>query len=137
MEYTIDYMIDRAYNKLEEIHNESQLENIKLTKPITTRLNRKTKITNFRIICSNLNRDENHLLKHFHEEISPDISISGKGSLVLTGTHRDNNINNVMISYIKKYVKCSECSSYNTQLTKENGLVFIKCEKCDSKKSII
>jgi len=134
-QYTLEEMIDRIYDQIDQLS--VNLKHIKLEKPIIKKSNdRRTRIANFRSICANLDRDELHVEKFFKAEILTSISVSGTGELVLVGIYKDSTIKNVLLSYIRKYVRCEQCKSDNTELTKINKLQFIVCKNCSSKKSI-
>jgi translation initiation factor 2 subunit 2 len=45
-------------------------------------------------------------------------------------------INEKIEAYAKEFVICSECKKPDTELTKENRLMFIKCLACGAKKTV-
>ena len=134
-EYTLDFMLDKAYTDLKEISNQSN--KLSIDKPEVIFMNRKTMITNFVAICKQLHRQTTEVQNYFDTELAVKSSVDQNGSLVITGRFKTAGIIKVVANYIKDYVSCKECASCDTSLNKENRILYINCNKCKSKKSLM
>ena len=63
-------------------------------------------------------------------------SIDGNGRFVIRGRFQPKHIENVLRRYISEYVKCHTCKTPETDLKRENRLLFMICRKCGSKRSV-
>ena len=84
---------------------------------------------------SRLHRDPKHLRAFFHVELGTSCSLDENGQLIVKGRFKEMNIKNVLSRYIKEYVKCT-CRSIDTFIIKENGISFLHCNLCHSKRSV-
>jgi translation initiation factor 2 subunit 2 len=131
--YNTSELLDRLYSKLEECGKSK----ITLTKLIVECKNRKTFIRNFSTVCQKLNRSPEAVKAFMVSEVQKDASISADGCLVISGAmFRQPQIEKVFISYLTKYVQCTSCGSGNTEYIKKDRLVYLKCNRCMSEKSI-
>src|SRR5581483_12504604 len=110
--YPVEELVDRLYKKLEEQQTNNQ--KVILERPVVKAANKKTTIANFTAICNKLNRNVLDVKQYFEKEMNVVSTINLQGSLIITGTFRENNIITVFSSYIRDYVKCKECCSCNT-----------------------
>lgn len=133
--YPTDFLIDRLYTELEYLLKSDT--KISVEKPQVSSANKKTFISNFRNICSKLNRTEEDIRLFFEKELNTNVTINQDGALVITGIFKQPGIIHVMTNYIKEYVSCKECKSCDTNLIKENRILFLKCNKCLSKKALL
>jgi translation initiation factor 2 subunit 2 len=131
--YNSKFLVDKLYIEL----SRSAASNRKLIleKPEISSANKKTFISNFKAICTKLNRKVDDARDYFEKELCTTVTVNQEGSLVITGVYKQVGIMKVLDSYIKKYVTCKECSSCDTEIIKENRLTFLKCNKCLSKKA--
>ena len=135
--YDTFFLLDRVYEELSKNEKISNKSKMVLTRPVVSRANRKTFISNFREICSILKREEQEVQKFFDEELNKKSSIDSNGVLVVqSSSFQQNGIQNVLKNYIKNYVVCKECFSNDTKLVKENRILFLDCATCKSKKAI-
>ena len=134
MTYTLENLLNRAYDKLGSVVQNS--EKIAIDQPSVTRMNRKTFISNFEKLCNQINRDVSHVYLFMTEELRCTTSIDSKGALVCGGNFKDKGICKLFTQYIKKYVQCNECKSFKTNLNKKGKLTFKECLICKSSKSI-
>lgn len=131
--YSEKFLLDRLYT---ELQNNMTNTKMSLPRPEVSCANKRSFISNFRTICTKLNRPENKVKKYFMEELKTDISISQDGALVITGMYKLNQMTTLISNYINDYVKCKECSSCNTEIVKENRISYMSCNKCLSKKAL-
>lgn len=95
----------------------------------------KTFITNFNQICDVLRRDKMHVAKFLFKELATPGVIEPE-RLVLNRKLTSAKINEKIEEYVKEFVECSECKKPDTELIKENRLMFIHCLACGAKKTV-
>lgn len=131
--YTTTYLVDKLYMELKNYNSTNK--KLTLNKPDIKSANKRTYISNFRTLCTKLNRDIDDVKTYFEKELCTTITINQDGALVITGMFKQIGIMKVLDSYIKEYVTCKECKSCDTEIIKENRITFLKCGKCLSKKA--
>lgn len=134
--YSDTYLVDKLYSELEAIGNDSKIKKIALEKPEVTSANKKTFISNFRMICLKLNREEADVKLFFEKELNTTVTINQDGGLVITGFYKQNGIMTILTNYIKEYVMCKQCNSCDTYIIKEKKITYLKCNKCLSSFSL-
>jgi len=133
--YTTEYLLERLYS---ELPSNSTKKKFKIEKPDVTNLNRKTYIKNYGDIISKMNCDEEHFKNYIKKELNTDISVNENGMLVFDSIRNIELIKQSIASYVKKFILCGEpcCGSGDTEIIKENRIIFLYCKSCNSKKSI-
>ena len=156
-----DKLLSERKNNLIEIdydvedYNLNELEYDKLINNITFRNNENYKInvlppeikykhpytmfTNFTKVVKSINLSPDDginyvsiLHEHFRNELSCNGDLNGMNQLCLRGRFRDKIIQNVLIKFINKYIKCLSCQSPRCYLFKENKKLYRKCLTCYS-----
>jgi translation initiation factor 2 subunit 2 len=95
----------------------------------------KTVITNLHEIAQVLGRDIGHMIKYLTKSLAAPIEV--QGSLVVFGRKiKSDLINEKIGGYAKTYVICKECTRPDTQLIKEDRILFLKCQACGAKQPI-
>ncbi|EDV25952.1 uncharacterized protein TRIADDRAFT_23922 [Trichoplax adhaerens] len=97
---------------------------------------KKTSFVNFMDICKFLHRQPKHLLAFLLAELGTSGSVDGNNQLIIKGRFQQKQIENVLRRYIKEYVTCHTCRSPDTIIQKEARLYFLKCERCNSGRSV-
>lgn len=135
MEYSLIFMLERAYNKINEVNNS---ERIKIKRPETYVSNRKMYISNFQEMSKIIDREPEKLKNFYYDQLKIDVSIIGSGEMKI-----DKRVNKIVIdkiydSYIRKYVMCKSCKSLRTNIVKDNKLrlTYIVCKDCNSSNAI-
>jgi len=95
----------------------------------------KTVITNFAQICQMLNRPQEQLLKYFQRELATPAEVDGP-RLVLGRKISSAIINKKLAQYCGDFVICKECKKPDTQLFKEDRVLFLKCSACGAKQPV-
>lgn len=131
--YTLDYLLDRIENKMTDISKNNKL---KMTRPIVDCKNRHTFIGNFQKVCSSINRDPSMLMNYVISETKMESSLAKNNALIISGTLRSNQVEQLIKMFTIKYVQCSSCKSQDTVYIKEHKITTIKCNNCNSTKSI-
>ena len=131
--YTTDFLLDRLYDSLGTNGVKSKMV---LNRPEVTLKNKKTFINNFRDLTAKMNRNMEDVKNYFEGEVNCMCSLSEEGVLIIRGIYRKPQIEKLLMDYITKFVQCSYCKSSNTQLIKENRILFMKCLNCKADKAL-
>ncbi|XP_044969415.1 eukaryotic translation initiation factor 2 subunit beta-like [Hordeum vulgare subsp. vulgare] len=97
---------------------------------------RKTVFVNFMESCKTLRREPNHVMDFFLSEMATSGSIDGQHRLVIKGRFAPKSFESILRRYINAYVICNGCKGHDTTMTKENRLLFLRCEQCGSSRSV-
>lgn len=92
----------------------------------------KTIVSNFNQIANVLRREPEHLLKFVLKELATPGEIR-KGAVIIGRKVSASRVNEKIEKYAKEYVICPECKKPDTQLVRENKVMFIKCLACGAK----
>ena len=131
--YITEELVDRAYEQLDHIKEESQ----KLKLPEITVINKyhKTFINNFDKICKAIGRDTEQVRQFFFEELGGSIecSINESNDMIIKKIIRPTSkIKQGILKYIETHVKCHQCKSIDTHLTKKRKNKYLVCNTCSS-----
>jgi len=137
--YTYDYLLSRFYQIATKDRPESEKGTLKITlkPPLIFRVgSKKTSFANFIDICKLLHRSPAHFMSYLLVELGTSGSLDGNNHLIIKGRFQQKQIESIIRRYIKDYVRCVTCNSLNTLLQKEIRLTFLRCENCDSRRSV-
>ena len=95
----------------------------------------KTIITNFAALCQTFNRPQEQLCKYLQRELATPASIDGP-RLVLGRKLSSVLINEKILQYCSDFVLCSECKKPDTQIQREDRMLFLKCTACGAREPI-
>jgi len=130
---TYEQMLKEAEKKISrDISKESRLE---IPPPNVVTQGNKTFITNFTDIANSIRRDPKHLAKFLFRELAKPGHVDSS-RLILQGKVMKNLVQNKIDSYMKEFVLCKECNRPDTNIVKEDRLVFLKCEACGAKQPL-
>jgi translation initiation factor 2 subunit 2 len=93
----------------------------------------KTIISNFLQIASTLRREVDHMLKYVLKELATPGEIKKSGALMMGTKVPASRINEKIRQYAHEFVLCAECGKPDTQLVKEDNLLYLKCTACGSR----
>ena len=140
-----DLILDKEYkfNYNEMLNNlknyKIKKEKINIVKPIITKHknNKQFIINNFNEILESVTnkKDTINFKKFFLQEYEKEINIKSNYNneqLVINGRINVDSIINSMIYLLTKFKKCIICNSTKTFLIKQDRLIKISCESCDS-----
>ncbi|MFW5704860.1 MAG: translation initiation factor IF-2 subunit beta [Nanoarchaeota archaeon] len=88
----------------------------------------RTIVTNFREIAKDLTRPENHFSRFFLKEVGVRGEITPRGELTLAAKFQPGILNRTVERYFENYVKCEHCSSPDTDLNLQEGVIV--CKAC-------
>ena len=130
---TYDQMLKEAEKKISrDASKEGRLE---IPPPNVVIQGNKTFITNFIDITNGIRRDPKHLAKFLFRELAKAGHIDNN-RLILQGKVMKSLVQSKIDSYMKEFVLCKECNRPDTQIIKEDRLMFLKCEACGAKQPL-
>ncbi|KAL8156863.1 eukaryotic translation initiation factor 2 subunit beta-like [Apium graveolens] len=98
---------------------------------------KKSVLVNFTDYCSTMHRQPDHVMAFLLNELGAKSgSIDGNQRLVAQGKYTPKNFEVVLRKYVTEYVVCTGCKGSNTNLVKENRVLFVRCEDCGSNRSV-
>lgn len=124
-------MLKRARNNLPEKRSDSRFE---VPKAVTYLSGKVTFIKNFVEIARAVRRNAPEIAKFLFKELGVPGEIKGN-ELVLNGKIGDRMINQRIEEYVSHFVLCKECGKPDTDVIKEGGFSFIKCQACGARRS--
>ena len=131
LSYSTEDLVKRAYSILG--HREKK--KLKLVPPEIIIKDRKTIITNFDIFCQSINRDRNIVKNYLDKETNFASSFFGDTYQVKIDTIlRGPLVKNILTVFIKSYVICADCKSYDTQLIRQKRNTYTQCLTCKTEK---
>lgn len=95
----------------------------------------KTIIANMQEIISTLRRDQQHVIKFLLRELATPGELRTEG-LVLGRKVSASLVNEKVKKYADNYVICPECGKPDTELKKEEGVLYLVCHVCGAKNSV-
>lgn len=128
-----EQLLKEAYAKVKKVEHNS--ERFVVPKAEGHFEGKKTIITNFLAIASHVRRDPVHFQKFLLKELASSGQIENE-RLVLNNRVPSTKVNDKIESYLKEFVLCKECSKPDTELKKEDRLMFIHCLACGAKHSV-
>ena len=95
----------------------------------------KTIIINFMAIVKIFRRDQEQLLKYLQRELATPAQIDGQ-RLILGRKLSSELINKKIEDFAKDFVICKECKKPDTQIIREDRILFLKCTACGARHPI-
>ena len=128
-------LLDEAYNNVKSIKAGSNFDRWEVPEARSQIVGNKTILSNFLQICSYLRRDCNHVMKFLSNELASFSKLENERMIFNRKIPQDN-LNKKIKFYISKFVICKECKKPDTELLKQDGLLFIHCLACGAKHSL-
>jgi translation initiation factor 2 subunit 2 len=94
-----------------------------------------TILDNFNNIADVLNRNPDHVMKYLTREMGPAGKIDGQRA-VFQGRFSKEQIKSNIEAYVEEFVMCSECGRPDTQLTKMDRIMVLKCAACGAHRPV-
>lgn len=136
-------ILDELYDIISDNKNLFSKQNYVISKPDVIFENKKTIWINFKKNCEQINRTTYQVQKYITKELTAETSINEKGQLIIRGRYDPINLIKQFKSYIKNFVECSACKSFNTEIYRNssNRMDYLKClnekPKCNYSKVVI
>ncbi|MEM1578974.1 MAG: translation initiation factor IF-2 subunit beta [Archaeoglobaceae archaeon] len=127
-------LLDRAIEKLSK-RVVSRKERFEIPKAIVTKEGVRTIVRNLTQIAKTLNRNEEHIYKYLVKSLGT-AGIIDNGRLILQGKFTEEEIQKEINEYVKIYVLCRECNAPDTELIKEERVLFMRCLACGAKQPV-
>jgi len=127
-------LLDRAYASLPKTTGTG--ERFEIPKVVGIRMGRRTIIQNFGDVSSRLNRDPQHLLKFLSRELATAASLDGARA-IFQGRFDVQTVTRLLNIYAQRFVICPICKRPDTKVEKEGRLLFLRCEACGARSSIL
>lgn len=133
-------LLDEIYEIISENNQLFGNSNTNISKPEIKYENRKTFWYNYGKNCNQLNRSTQQVKLFFEKELAVESSINDKYQLILRGKYNFNLIASTLKKYIKNYIQCSTCKTFQTEIVRNssNRLDYLKClnPKCNTCKAV-
>ena len=126
-----DEMLDRGLDETPEIQGDS--ERFDVTDPEVRQEGNVSVFENFQTVCSDLGREDDHVMKFLQDELGTSGHIDESGRARLTGSFDASRIGEAIEEYAEEYVLCSECGLPDTRLEREQGALILRCEACGAR----
>eukprot|EP00834_Sanchytrium_tribonematis_P000754 NODE_14_length_51535_cov_1.125049.p32 type:complete len:218 gc:universal NODE_14_length_51535_cov_1.125049:25850-25197(-) len=133
-----EQLLERFYSLLKEKNPELLgKRKIKILPPHVEREgSKKSAFINIEQIAKSCNRAVEHLMEFVFVELGTNGALDQNMRLIMKGKFTGKQMENVIKRYIQEYVLCPTCRSSDTQLKKDNRLLFIQCNACGSSRSV-
>lgn len=132
-----DILLERIYKCIttDNPQDKTPYRRLRLPHPDIGRLgSTRTLWRNYDKVYMLLNRDSDHLLSFFKNELGTMISINKDNQMVVQGRYESKYFESLISKYINSYVTCLNCKSTDTTLARDSAsrLVFMTCSTCRS-----
>jgi len=127
-------LLDRAFEKLAGRRGSGEV--FEMPKAEVLVIGGKTVVQNFRSIANVLNRDEELLKRYFMKELNVPGSVNEAGQLELKGKFNPSAVNQLLVMFVERYVKCSTCGSIHTRLIKKGKVFVLRCDACGAETTL-
>jgi translation initiation factor 2 subunit 2 len=127
-------LLDRAYATLPKTVGTG--ERFEIPKVVGIRMGRRTIVQNFGDLSSVMNRDPHHLLKFLSREMATAASLDGSRA-IFQGKFDVGTVTRLLSIYAQRYVICPICNRPDTKMEKEGRYLFLRCEACGARSSIL
>ena len=92
-------------------------------------------LVNFNEVAGILRRESKHLMKFLLKELATSGEAKGQ-SLEVQGSFTPDAVNKKLQKYVVTFVECPECHKHDTNLSKDRGFTFMKCEVCGAREPV-
>ena len=127
-------LLERAYSNLPKTVGTG--ERFEIPRVVGIRMGRRTIIQNFGEISGKINRDPHHLLKFLSGELATAASLDGTRA-IFQGRFDVATVTRLLNIYAQRYVICPICNRPDTKVEKEGRYLFLRCEACGARSSIL
>ena len=127
-------LLDKAYSNLPKTVGTG--ERFEIPKVVGIRMGRRTIVQNFGDISGVLNRDPHHLLKFLSREMATAASLDGSRA-IFQGKFDVGTVTRLLTIYAQRFVICPICNRPDTKMEKEERYLFLRCEACGARSSVL
>ncbi|WP_321429322.1 translation initiation factor IF-2 subunit beta [uncultured Methanolobus sp.] len=126
-------LLDRAISNLPDM--ETTDARFVIPEPRILVEGKTTILDNFNNIADVLNREPDHLMKYLTREMGTAGKIDGLRA-VFQGRFSKEQIKSNIEAYVEEFVMCSECGRPDTQLTKMDRIMVLRCAACGAHRPV-
>ncbi|MCQ6962605.1 MAG: translation initiation factor 2 subunit 2 [Methanolobus sp.] len=126
-------LLDRAIDNLPD--KETTDARFVIPEPRIMMEGKTTILDNFLNIADVLNREPDHVMKYLTREMGTAGKIEGMRA-IFQGRFSKDQIQSNINAYVEEFVMCSECSRPDTQLTKMERVLVLKCSACGAHRPV-
>lgn len=120
-----------------ELADGSKMANKRIPALVLYKESKKTIFASFPKLCEYLKRSDEHVSQYLFAELGTTGNFDGTRRLIIKGKFQQMQLEMVIKRYMGEYVHCQTCKTLDTDLKKgENRLVFLTCNKCESRRSV-
>jgi len=134
-DYSYEWMLERAFKLAPK--KTAKAQRFSLPKAVAMTVGSYTTVRNFKEIHSTLRRNPKHLSRFLLKKIGVAGAIDEQsGALILHGKVSAATINRLLDIYVRKYVVCPTCGSWDTVLKRQDRIWILRCEACGAETSV-
>ncbi len=123
-----EYLLDRLYERLPK--RTKPVSEFELPQLQITYIGLHTTIKNFAQLCDRIRREPRVLMRYLLRELAMPGAIDEHGSLTIYGRVSAQTIQMLLSRFMKSYVKCPTCGSYDTILQRQGKIWILRCLAC-------
>ncbi|AHC51297.1 translation initiation factor IF-2 subunit beta [Sulfolobus acidocaldarius SUSAZ] len=123
-----EQLLDRLYDRLPDKAQKSGQQN--LPNLIVLQVGNTTIIRNFSEYCDRIRREDKLCMRYLLKELAAPGSLGENGQLVIQGKFSSQVVTMLMERFLKMYVQCSTCRSFDTILKRDKKVWIISCLAC-------
>ena len=77
-------------------------------------------------------------MEYYKAELDVEGNFGSEGNLILQSKFQNKNITNMYRKYLLLYVKCHDCKSLNTEMTRDQStrLQMLECKACGATRTV-
>jgi len=140
-DYEYSELIERVYSFLTKKNPKLQTNDGKVvikTPEVIRDGAKKSNFLNFKDVCENMNRTQEHLMSFLLSEMGTTGAIDSKGSLIVKGKFSVKDVESLLKKYYIQFVICSSCNKTDTNLLKDSNtrLFSVVCNLCGAEKNV-
>ena len=130
MDFNYDSLLKKAMDSVPQ--KKGTGKRFKVPQVSTQAQGNRTSIKNFSDIASSLRREPSHISRYFAKELAVPVSIQS-GALVLQAKLSKDALQKKLEDYIKNFIYCRVCGEPDTNIEKQDRIIFLKCDACGAK----
>lgn len=120
-----------------ELADGNKMANKRIPALVLYKESKKTIFASFPKLCEYLKRADEHVAQYLFAELGTTGNFDGTRRLIIKGRFQQMQLETMIKRYMGEYVHCQTCKTLDTDLKKgENRLVFLICNKCESRRSV-
>ena len=136
-DYTYHELLARVFKLIRKANPDiGEKKRYTMIPPQVGRDGKKTIFANLHEMCRRMHRSFDHAIAFLFAELGTQGSVDGSQRLIIKGKFTQKQVETLMRQYIMEYVTCKTCKSPETNMVKENRLMFLKCDACGSSRTV-